>query len=55
MAEIMCYEVIYYEVKIIRKPKRTFHTEEEALKFIDENKEDFVYMTKTEIAQIDLK
>lgn len=55
MAEIKSYGVIYYEVKIVRKPTRSFFTEEEALKYIDENKEDFVFMTKTEKAVIDLK
>lgn len=55
MAEIICYEVVYYAVKIRNKPTLTFYTEEEALKYIDENKEDFVFMTKTENAQIDLK
>ena len=53
MAEINCYEVIYYEVKIVRKPTRSFYTEEEALKYIDENKENFVFMTKTLKAVID--
>lgn len=53
MLEISCYEVERYEVKLKHKPRFEFYEEEKALKFIEENKEDFVYMVKIQRAIIE--
>lgn len=54
MAQVSCYEIIMYEVKIANKPIREFYTEEAALEFIAEHKDEFVFMRKLENAIIEL-
>ena len=54
MAEVSCYEVIMYEVKLHGKPVRVFYEEEKALEFIEDHKEEFVFMRKIEGAVVEL-
>lgn len=42
--EIVCKELVVYEVKLKDKPIREFYQEEEALDFIAENINEYVFM-----------
>lgn len=53
MAKISCYEVIMYEVKLRNKPIREFYEEEKALEYIENHKNDFVFMRKHERAIVE--
>ena len=53
--EVVCKELIVYEVKLRNKPTREFYQEEKALEFIAENINDFIFMHALYSYRIDTK
>lgn len=53
--EVVSKEIIMYEVKLVDKPIMEFYSEEEALEFVAENINDYVFMRALSDCIVDIK
>lgn len=53
--EVVSKEIIVYEVKLVDKPIMEFYSEEEALEFVAENINDYVFMRALCDCIVDIK